>query len=153
MECLTCWFRICLSCSSLHQHHFLQRVKSIRDTRSMPELNTSAKCACCSGRVRLGIHCTQCEFAICLTCHLAPTKNYMSLRAKTSQLLIDHGIEHVKYYPILPLIINVRGLLFFLRNLPPIGGGCRCLYDLNMVNHCGTCYIREPLSTSYPASA
>lgn len=144
MECMTCWFRVCLSCSSLHRHHFLQRVKPIRKWQDMPELSTSATCACCSGRVRLGMHCTRCDFAMCLECRLAATDDFEFLRAKTAQLLIDHGMKHTKYSSMVPLIIYVSGLLFFLRKLPPVGGGCRCLNDPDVVNHCGTCYIRKP---------
>lgn len=142
-ECLACWFRLCLSCAPIHKDQPMQRMKAIRDVKDMPELNTPKKCACCSGKVRIGMHCTRCEFAICLTCHLAPVDDFESLRAKTSQLLLDHGIEHEKYLSVDPLMISVRGVLFFLRSLPPIGKGCRCLYDPNLVNHCGTCYMRK----------
>ena len=142
-ECLACWFRLCVSCTSIHKEHPLQRMKSVRDAKDMPEIDTVGKCACCGGKARLGMHCTVCEFAICLTCHLAPTANFKSLRSKTSKLLIDHKIEHDKYFQRDLLMISVRGLLFFLRSLPPIGKGCFCIHDTNLVNHCGTCYIRK----------
>lgn len=143
-ECLACWFRLCNSCTSAHKDHPLQKIKSIRDMKDMPELNTpQKKCACCSVKVRIGMHCTRCEFAICLTCHLAPSENFRSMRLKTSNLLISHMIEHDKYFNIPPLMINVRGPLFFLRNLPPIINGCQCRYDVNLANHCGTCYRRK----------
>lgn len=144
-ECLTCWFRLCNSCTSAHKGHPLQKMKSIRDMKDMPELNTpQKKCACFTDKVKIGMHCTRCEFAICLTCHLAPNDNFQSMRLKTSKLLIAHIIEHEKYTDVPLLMISVRGPLFFLRNLPPIINGCQCCYDTNLANHCGTCY--RPIS-------
>jgi hypothetical protein len=144
LECHTCWFRVCLSCSPHHQGHVLQRVKSIRDVQIMPELNTSANCACCTSRVKLGWHCTRCGFAICLTCHLAPgSDDWLLLRTRTSMLFTDHLMEHLKFSPTAPLMVCVRGILFFLRGLPNATRGCRCVNDPNLANHCGTCYIRK----------
>jgi hypothetical protein len=62
----------------------------------MPGLNASAKCACRSGGVRLGMRSTQCKFPVCLACHLVPTNNHES-RVKAPEPFIDHAIEHVKY--------------------------------------------------------
>jgi len=149
-ECLTCWFRLCNSCTPLHRdhfQHFLQPIKAIREARTMPQLNTAGPriCACCGTIAKLGMQCTACAFAICLTCHLAPDEDFESKRMATSRLLINHALEHGKYSSLRPLMISIRGILFFMRSLPPIEKGCRCINDSTLVNHCGTCYTRGPL--------
>lgn len=147
-ECLACWFRVCVSCSSEHRQHELIRVKSVRTSKSMPELNTNTICASCANRVKLGWYCSRCDFSICLTCHLAPSSDFRATRRKTSQLFLGHAQKHLEVSMSEPMMVCVRGELFFLRSLPSTTSSCHCCYDPNLTNHCGTCYIRKLPATS-----